>query len=325
MPAAIGLVDLGVFLALAFLIALSYAYRYSLGAALVALANVIGAVRLPGILGGGRIFGFLADALTGIDNEIRHALGVGIAALQTTWNEAVSYTAQAIHWIGHEIGALAHDTAQAVETLSVRQVTNVYKKVNPGLARRVGALAAAVAALTRQLEHVIAREAHVAKAKAQAVEHAIAHPDIGAIPRALPGLKWIEHSAGWVRGELKRLSRVLTPAGIIGLIGATTFGAFGLGWLRCKGVNRVGRALCGLTGVIEALALDALTAFAAIDLCWFVRGVEAAAENIRPLLLAFVDVENALIGRCGGEAAKPLVLRDVSPTPVHDALTLQAL
>lgn len=322
MPAAIGLVDLGVFLALAFLIALSYAYRYSLGAALVALANVIGAVRLPGILGGGRIFGFLADALTGIDNEIRHALGVGIAALQTTWNEAVSYTAQAIHWIGHEIGALAHDTAQAVETLSVRQVTNVYKKVNPGLARRVGALAAVVAALSRQLEHVVGREAHTAKAKAQAVEHAIAQPDIGAIPKALPGVRWLDHEARWARGQIKRLARYLTPAGIIGLVGATTFSQFGLSWLRCKGVGRVGRSLCGLSGLIESLYADAITAFAVTDLCRFAYGIERVAEAIRPLMLAWVDVENALLGCSRADFPADLPEFLTSPTPVFDPVAL---
>lgn len=284
MPAAIGLVDLGVFLALAFLIALSYAYRYSLGAALVALANVIGAVRLPGILGGGRIFGFLADALTGIDNEIRHALGVGIAALQTTWNEAVSYTAQAIHWIGHEIGALAHDTAQAVETLSVRQVTNVYKKVNPGLARKVGALAAAVAALTRQLEHVIAREAHVAKAKAQAVERAIALPAPISIPRTLPKVGTIEREADAALTRIRDFARRFGPAALLGTL-AFALGRLGITWARCSNVSKVGKRACGMNpDLLDSLLADTLLIAGTVSLVEFAEGMQTlTADVIEPI------------------------------------------
>ena len=284
MPAAIGLVDLGVFLALAFLIALSYAYRYSLGAALVALANVIGAVRLPGILGGGRIFGFLADALTGIDNEIRHALGVGIAALQTTWNEAVSYTAQAIHWIGHEIGALAHDTAQAVETLSVRQVTNVYKKINPGLARKVGALAAAVAALTRHLEHVIAREAHVAKAKAQAVERAIALPAPISIPKTLPKVGTIEREADAALARIRDFAQRFGPAALLGTL-AFALGRLGITWARCSNVNKLGKRACGMNpDLLESLLADTLLIAGTVSLVEFAEGMQTlTADVIEPI------------------------------------------
>lgn len=284
MPAALGLVDLGVFLALAFLIALSYAYRYSLGAAIVALANVIGAVRLPGVLGGGRIFGFLADALTGIDNEIRHALGVGIAALQTTWNEAVSYTAQAIHWIGHEIGALAHDTAQAVETLSVRQVTNVYKKVNPGLARRVGALAAAVTTLTRQLEHVVAREAHVAKAKAQAVERAIALPAPISIPRTLPKVGTIEREADAALTRIRDFARRFGPAALLGTL-AFALGRLGITWARCSNVSKVGKRACGMNpDLLESLLADTLLIAGTVSLVEFAEGMQTlTADVIEPI------------------------------------------
>src|SRR5947208_5391901 len=115
MPAAIGLVDLGVLLALGVLIGLSYAYRYSLGAVIVSLAQLIGSLRLPGFLGGGRVLGFAADELLKVDNAIRHALGRGVEDMQSAWNECISYTATAIHWIGKEIASLSHDTAQAVE------------------------------------------------------------------------------------------------------------------------------------------------------------------------------------------------------------------
>lgn len=322
MPAAIGLVDLGVLLALALLIALSYAYNYTLGAAIVGIAKAIGSLRLPGIVGGGRVLGFAADALEKIDHSIRHSLGVGIEAMQATWNECVSYTAQAFHWIGKEIASLSHDTAQAVEGLMLGQVKPwVNRRLVAALAA-VAALKARVLALERSTVAHVTRAVHVVEHKTVVIARAVSVPDIGAIPRAIPGFKWLEREAGYVRGEIKRVAKVLTPAGIIGLVGATVFTRFGLGWLRCKGVGRVGRSLCGASSMIEALYAGAITAFAVSDLCRFAYGIERAAETIRPLMLEFVDVENALFGCSSADFPRPLVIAPTSPTPVIDAVAL---
>jgi hypothetical protein len=322
MPAVAVLVDVGILLGLAVLIGLRFGYTYTLGKVLLMSAALLNTVVIPTPFGKIRLLGFAADALLKADHAIMHTLGRGISDMQAAWNEAVSYTATVFHWIGHEIAALAHDTAQAVEGIHVGAVTNVYKKVNPGLAARVGALAAAVALLTRHLAHVVAREAHYAKAKVEAVTHAIAVPDLGAIPRVIPRVKPLEDAASWGRAEIKRLARYLTPAGIIGLVGATTFGGFGLGWLRCKGVGRVGRSLCGASGLIEALYAGAITAFAVSDLCRFSHGIEKVAESIRPVMLDFVDVEQALFGCSAADYPKDFALAPVSPTPVFDAVAL---
>jgi hypothetical protein len=322
MPAAIGLVDLGILLALALLIALSYAYQYSLGAAIVAIANALGAIRLPRFIGGGRVLGFAADALTKIDHTIRHQLGVGIDALQATWNEAISYTAQAFHWIGKEIASISHDAAQAIEGLHVQSVTNVYKKVNPGLAARVGALAGLVAALATRVAHIAEQKADVVTHKVTTIIRAVAVPDLGAIPRVIPRVKPLEDAASWGRHEIKRLAKYLTPAGIIGLVGAATFSGFELGWLRCKGVGRVGRSLCGASGLIESLYAGAIAAFAISDLCRFAYGIERVAESIRPLMLDFVDAENALLGCSSADYPKDFPLATSSPTPVFRATSL---
>jgi hypothetical protein len=279
-PVALGLVDLGIFLALAFLIALSYAYNYSLGAAIVALARAIGSIRLPGFLGGGRLLGFAADALTGIDDTIRHSLGVGIAALQATWNEAVSYTATAIHWIGKEIASLAHDTAQAIEGLTVTQVTNVYKKVNPGLARKVGALAAAVAVLRRELTHVVTREAHTAKAKAQAVEHAIAVPDVGAVPRAIPKVGQLEREIAEALARGRDLLRRVGPAALLGTV-AFALARLGITWARCSRVNKAGKRLCGMNDdLLDSLLADTLLIVGTVSLVEFARGMQDVTREV---------------------------------------------
>jgi hypothetical protein len=322
MPAVAVLVDVGILLALAVLIGLRFGYTYTLGKVLLMSAALLNTVVIPTPFGNIRLLGFAADALLKADHAIMHTLGRGISDMQAAWNEAVSYTAQAVHWIGHEIAALAHDTASAVEGLHVSSVTNVYKKVNPGLAAKVGALAALVAALERRVTHVVTREVHAATAKVEAVTHAIAVPDLGALPRVIPRVKPLEDAASWGRGEIKRLARYLTPAGIIGLVGATTFGGFGLGWLRCKGVGRVGRSLCGASGLIEALYAGAITAFAVSDLCRFAHGIEKVAESIRPVMLDFVDVEQALFGCSAADYPKDFALAPVSPTPVFDAVAL---
>lgn len=322
MPAALGLVDLGVLLALAFLIALSYAYRYTLGAAIIGISRALGSIRIPTPIGSVRVFGFAADALKKIDDLVMHSLGVGIAAMQATWNEAVSYTATVFHWIGKEIADLAYDTTSAIEGLAVGQVKPYISKRLAGMLAVVAALKARVLVLERQTVALAEREARLAKAQAQAVEHAIAVPGVDAIPKAIPGIKWLDDAARSTRSQLKHLARYLTPAGIIGLVGATTFGAFGLGWLRCKGVGRVGRSLCGLSSVIEALYAGTLAAFAVTDLCRFAYGIERVAESIRPLMLEWVDVENALLGCSSASYPRDFTLPKSSPTPVVDAVAL---
>lgn len=322
MPAAIGLVDLGVLLALALLIALSYAYNYTLGAAIVGIAKAIGSLRLPGIVGGGRVLGFAADALEKIDHSIRHSLGVGIEAMQATWNECISYTAQAFHWIGKEIASLSHDTAQAVEGLMLGQVKPwVNRRLVAALAA-VAALKARVLALERSTVAHVTRAVHVVEHKTMVIARAISVPNVGAIPRAIPKLAHLEREMTALERWVKAHAPLLTVTAVTGLLSAVMFRRLGLSWLRCKGVGRVGRSLCGASGLIEALYAGAITAFAVSDLCRFAYGIERAAETIRPLMLEFVDVENALFGCSSADFPKPLVIAPTSPTPVIDAVAL---
>lgn len=287
MPAAIGLVDLGVLLALAFLIALSYAYNYSLGAAIVALSNALGSIRLPGFLGGGRVLGFAADALTAIDHTIRHQIGRGIDAMQATWNECVSYTATAVHWIGKEIASISHDTAQAVEHLHVQQITNVYKKVNPALARRVGVLAAAVAALERHVTHLIAREAHVAVAKVKVVEHTVTLPAPIAIPKTLPKVGTIEREAEAALARIRDFAKRFGPAALLGTL-AFALGKLGITWARCSNVNKLGKRACGMNpDLLESLLADTLLIAGTVSLVEFARGMQGVTEEVTPLIRAF--------------------------------------
>jgi hypothetical protein len=57
-------------------------------------------------------------------------------------------------------------------------------------------------------------------------------------------------------------------------------------------------------------------------LCRFAHGIEKVAESIRPVMLDFVDVEQALFGCSAADYPKDFPLAPVSPTPVFDAVAL---
>jgi hypothetical protein len=279
-PAAIGLVDLGVLLALALLIALSYAYRYTLGAVIVALANAIGAIRLPGIFGGGRVFGFAADELTKIDHAIQHQLGVGIAAMQAVWNECVSYTATAVHWVGKEIASLAHDTAQAVEGLSVGAIPKWAKKELLALAA-FGPIGSLIYTFRRQIAHALSVAKREALHLIRAAEHAVVVKSAavaGALP--FPRIGRIEHDLSGVEKWVRARGKLLTVAGISALlIGA--LGRLGLGWTRCSNVGKLGKNVCGMNpSLLESLLADTLLIVGTVSLVEFAKGMQGITGEV---------------------------------------------
>jgi hypothetical protein len=304
MPVAIGLVDLGVLLALIVLVGLSYSYRYTLGALLQALVAALDAIRLPHAfgIGGQRIFGVVADGLDKLDHTIRHYLGRGVEDMQAAWNASVSYTATAVNWIGKEIASLSHDTAQAVEGLATVQVPRwVKNRLAAGLAA-IAVLKAEVLTLGHSTVKVVERTTHVVTHRVKVIErtvikpttaavpkvitrveyigHAIAQPDIGAIPRTIPGIKALERDFGAVKDRLKGVARTLTPAGIVGLVGAAVFSLFGLSWLRCSNVGKVGKRVCGLNShILEGLLAGLIAVFGTIGIVKFAEDVQKVVDG----------------------------------------------
>lgn len=282
MAAAPALIDLGVLLALVTLIGLSFAYRYTFGALLQTLVAALNAIRLPSVagFGGGRIFGVVADGLDKLDHTIRWHLGKGIDHMQSAWNEAVSYTAYAVGWIGREIASLSHDTAQAIEGLHVQNITNVYKRVAPQVDSRVGTIAAALAALTARVAHVEHRAIHWTKTKVVNIEQTISLPDIGAIPRTIPRVGQLERELDHVAGRVGGLAKRLAPAAIAGLVVAA-IGRLGFGWVRCSRVGRVGKSVCGMNeGLLEGLLADALLVVGSISVVEFAKELQAIEGEV---------------------------------------------
>ena len=287
MVAAPALIDLGVLLALVVLVGLSFGYRYSLGALLQTLVLALNAIRLPSLLGGGRIFGVIADALDKLDHAIRHALGRGVTDMQAAWNDAVSYTAYAVGWIGKELANLTHDTAQAIEGLHVTQVTNVYKRVAPRIDYRVGALVAELAALKARVARVAEREAHWAKSKVIVIERAVAVPNVGAIPRTIPRVGELEREAEAALRRARELARRFGPAVILGTIVAA-IARLGFGWVRCAKVGRAGRQVCGMNeDLLASLLADTLLVVGTVSLLEFAREMQLVTRDAVGPIKAF--------------------------------------
>lgn len=286
MAVAPALVDLGILLALVVLVGLSYAYRYTLGALLQTLVAALNSVRLPSIgpIGGGRVFGFLADELDKIDHAIRHALGRGVSDMQAAWNTAASYTAHAVGWIGREIASLSHDTAQAVEGLAQAQVPR-------WITRRLAAALAAIAALKARvlaLEHAgvkrIERVTHVVTHRVKVIERAVVVPTVGAIPRTIPKVPALERDAAAVGARLRDLVKRLGPAALLGTLVAA-IGRLGFGWVRCAKVGRAGRQICGMNeDLLQSLLADTLLIAGTISLVEFAEGMQGiVSESVAPI------------------------------------------
>ncbi len=329
-PELVGL--LGSFALVCALMALSFGYAYTFGALLRALARLLD-VGIDLQFTTVRPFGFLAGALTDVDNFIRHGLGVGIEYAQYGFNKMLQAISYSIQELGNAIEGLASDTRQALDGLRHITIPGVISLLLGPLAAKLYQLGLRVAALA---EAAAGAAVHPGRIITHTIERVrtIEHTVIKTVTVTVPAVA--STAIAWPRARIGQLEREastaekwirahagdFTVAGIAGLIGATILSRFDLGWLRCKGVGRVGKALCGLSGLIETIAMDAIGALLITDLCAFAAALEYTAERTRPLMLEYVDVENALIGCRGYTAPAELELAGVSATPVLRPIAL---
>lgn len=185
-----------------------------------------------------------------------------------------------------------------------------------------GAIFRGIDELTQQAQHIIkAAEARLAQGidttlreAAKAREEAARAGQAGAAAGAAaarPLYRTLEDEIQltdhYIHEHLaKRLADVekIAAAGVGALAIAQTIER---GWplFRCSNGTRWSRLLCGFpTQLLDALLIDSLEALAVTDLCQIVSLMAGAARQAVPELIAFVDVENALIG-CHGATAPP--------------------
>lgn len=158
----------------------------------------------------------------------------------------------------------------------------------------------------------------------RAIDHTIDHtlrPDIAGL-RART--RTILDELGRVWERLRRLEKLLGTAAFAEAV-AVALATLGVSWIRCRNWKRIGRGVCGLPGdLLDFLLVDGIVALAATDLCDLEYAVIVAAEQFEPVLYAFVDVEEALVGCHGNTSPPDRELPTLYLPPVQPTLTLAA-
>jgi len=315
MPIALA-IPIGVLFSIAFLYACSYAYGWSFGAMLQAI--IAGIHKLPKVpLGFTSIgFDFLAAPFEAVDHAIRHALGKGIEAMQGVWNYAMGYMAHAISETAEAIAGTAEDTLRALDHFK--------RYVIPAT---IGALLGPVGQIAYSLRHRIVHAIQVAIAAALRELHRLEHLTVtkaaavaGVLP--LPRLGRLERETDSLGKRLTNLAHRFSPAVVVGLIGATIFKSFDLGWLRCRGVGRVGKSLCGASGLIEALFADAIDVLLVTNLCELVTLMTKGARFAEPAIDQIVQNIDGLIQCQGATRPKAITVQWFAPPPATNPIAL---
>lgn len=312
------IVELGILAIAVALILLRRAWVYSFGRLLTYAADTFDSIGFTVPVIHARIsLSFIAQIIRFVNTLALRFLGEAIDTTDTAAKRLWHYTAYYAEQTARVMGDLAESTWGELHHLR-RWVIPAY------VTARLAGLTADVRTLTRELEHLAAHPTTIVRTVTRTLD-----PRVGSLEREVGLLQrqvaaaasgavvpverivtvpaaGIAHGVDELRAKLGKLARTLTPAGVVGLVAAATLSGLDLGWLKCRGVSRVGRELCGLSGLIETVASDALDVLLVSDLCALTAAIGYAAEAFEPALIAFVDVEDALIG-CHG-ASRPAEL-----------------
>jgi hypothetical protein len=152
-----------------------------------------------------------------------------------------------------------------------------------------GYIGAAVATALRPLEHELDWLERWVGGRGRALEHGVEV----AIPRELGALRsWtreLEDEYAALFHRVARLERTLTGQALTGAV-AIALAELGAGWIRCRGVGRVGRRLCGLpSGVLDGLLAGAVDVLLVGELCTLTKVAIEAAHLATPALDSLVD------------------------------------
>ena len=296
--AVLGILTLGTFLVFIVCFGLSQGWDHTIGYGLRWLAHQIRGVTLDVYFWSVHPLDFLADGLDWIDKAISHWLAV--AALNTQ-NAAFSMwhlTADVFWWSVHETKTLAVDTYHALEHVVGVTVPDAAKWAYRESVAKARALVNREAAIARAAERELSKLAHVAEADAlhgvREAEHALdwSEAKVGQLDRYIDRLE----------ARVGRLARQLSPAAIVGLIGATIFTEFGLGWLRCANVGKAGKTLCGLgLDALDALLVGTLAVVGSISLVSLTNELIALSDEIVPAVTGFVSEFSGVTIRTAAE------------------------
>jgi len=263
-----------------------------------------------------------------IEQRITNALGAVVVKLEAGIGAAWHWQARIVDWLGREIGRHANLLMLIASLLApvgaIRSL--VYSIID---ARRL------IGSLVHRLEGIghdlVGRIGHVERGIGADVL-----PRIRSLEREVNGeivrerlrARAAERTAEREITNLWKWTRTHTlEAGTLAFAGAVAWALsrLGLGWLRCSSLSRLGKRIgCGGFGALEELLFGAVTALAVTDICDFAALAYGVAQDLEPLLLGLVDVENALVGCHGATAPPALSIGRLSLPVVANPLPLAA-
>lgn len=244
---------------------------------------------------------WLAAPFETANNLVYAALGALIQQTEHAWHLVIRKLAYVVTATSDEMAALAEDTLRAYQWYAHKvQVGTLWKEIKPLVDHHSATLPATKViirpATKTAVDHypqLAARVGRLEKEAARAGTKAIAVTVPGvAIPRTKapaktrtavlnpPRVGEIDRALDWTKGQIGKLRKTLTVAGIVGLT-AAALGRLGLGWTRCARVNKTGKALCGMdNGLLDSLLADTLLIVGTVSLVEFAVGMQEVTKEI---------------------------------------------
>jgi hypothetical protein len=290
------------------LLGLRWAWQYTFGALLEALAAV--RINLPG-RHDLHPLSWLRRYNVTVQNDIERKLEKSHRAMGYLFHGA----AIIMEWTAREIAGLAADTLHFGQSLTHVRMPRLTRAMIvaafplPWLARRVAALVRAHAipstrtVIARTTRPIIQRVTRVVKATAGAVVIP------GVLWGTLPRLRGLERWRNRTGARLRKLERSIAGVSAVALVG-TALARLGLNWIRCRRVGRVGKAVCGMdSNLLGALLADATLIIGTISIVELTRGTQR-------LMPAITDATGYLVREA------PDVWTDQPRDVIRDALAL---
>lgn len=280
------LAALAALMACSFLVALYYAYGYSLGAVLQLLAAMFRRLSINLWLVGNVGLGFVGDGIDGLDHAIRHAIGAGIEATRSGWHYFLHVSAYTLRQAGAIAEELAGDLGGAIVYVRHVVIARMIHAATHAIWARIAWLERQIAALPDHAETIIERPVKV-------ITHRITRVEKVATSVALPRIGYLERELGGLKARLRELER-LGVAGVVGVVAGTVLARLGLGWARCSNVTKVGRHLCGLDrGLLDTLLLGSTVIVSTVSLVeWAELMLELEEELAGAILGGFRETRS---------------------------------
>lgn len=311
---------------------LLWAWRHTLGAVLQAFAAWAAGVSV----GASRIrihpLRPISDIAVKLDHWVDHALSVAAENSQLVALKMFHQSAFLLAWLGQQVGGLAYDVSAAFERTATATIPDAITRATHTLFRRITAAEHAVDhaldVSIPSIQHRISTLDHARKsAEALAAREAatIAHDVTVTLPHEIAHAEaWIGRTAKQARAHARRLANIealLTVAGVAALVNVA-LSTLKLNWIKCPALGRIGRKHgCAPWHLLEDMLGGTFLALAATDICKWSALMTGAAQEIRPVLVSVVGVENALVGCHGATGPPALTIAGYSPTPVVDAIS----